>query len=261
MATRDDFSEKTKQILSDRVGGKCTYPRCGQVTTGPNLHDSTKKINTGVAAHITAAAKGGPRYDDSLSQEQRSAIENGIWMCQYHARLIDVDDSTYTPEQLKMWKDLAEANQAELQKIPQQMEMHKYSERDIKILESITDVFCYDSLQALINEPFRAKVHHSVLYPLDWLDNKNGNPANSFNDKALEQLRLELVRKVQNFWNFFKLQSAGTLNYYDYIDIPQIRRSNPEQVDRFYEIIDQTRMLALEINEVAMKLLEIRARL
>lgn len=59
MSVRDDFSPKTKQILSDRVGGRCSYPGCGQVTTGPNLYDPAKKINTGVAAHITAAAREG----------------------------------------------------------------------------------------------------------------------------------------------------------------------------------------------------------
>ncbi|MCS6029404.1 MULTISPECIES: hypothetical protein [Klebsiella] len=261
MAPRDDFSTKTKQILSDRVGGRCSYPGCGQVTTGPNLHDPAKKVNTGVAAHITAAAKGGPRFDESLTSEQRSSIENGIWMCEYHGRLIDADFSTYTVEQLKSWKSLAEANQSELQKLSQQNGMQTYSERDLRLLETITDIFNYNALQALINEPFRAKVSRSVLHPLDRLDSMNGNPAYSFNNYVLEQLRLDLVRKVQNFWRYFSQQSAGGLEYYDYIDIPQIRVRSPDQVDHFYKIIENTRLLALEINNAAMALLEIRSRL
>lgn len=182
MALRDDFSPKTKQVLSDRVGGKCSYPGCGQVTTGPNLQDSTKKINTGVAAHITAAAKGGPRFDENLTSEQRCSIENGIWMCEYHARLIDADFSTYTTEQLKLWKNIAEANQYELQKLSQQNGGSTYSERDLSLLENITNIFNYDALQALVNEQFRAKVFRSVLSPLDKLDSMNGNPMYSFNN-------------------------------------------------------------------------------
>lgn len=261
MSVRDDFSPRTKQILSDRVGGRCSYPGCGQVTTGPNLYDPTKKINTGVAAHITAAAKGGPRFDGSLTSEQRCSIENGIWMCEHHARLIDADFSNYTAEQLKVWKNLAEANQSELQKLSQQSGVQAYSERDLRLLETITDIFNYNALQVLINEQFRAKVSRSVLEPLDKLDGMRGNPTYSFNNHVLEQLRVELVNKVQNFWRYFSQQSAGGLEYYDYIDIAEIRIRSPEQVDRFYKIIENTRLLALDINNAAMALLEIRARL
>ncbi|HCB1239860.1 hypothetical protein K2187_06870 [Klebsiella sp. K5-322] len=182
-------------------------------------------------------------------------------MCEYHGRLIDADFSTYTVEQLKSWKSLAEANQSELQKLSQQNGMQTYSERDLRLLETITDIFNYNALQALINEPFRAKVSRSVLHPLDRLDSMNGNPAYSFNNYVLEQLRLDLVRKVQNFWRYFSQQSAGGLEYYDYIDIPQIRVRSPDQVDHFYKIIENTRLLALEINNAAMALLEIRSRL
>ncbi|HFU4536168.1 TPA: hypothetical protein ACGPBQ_002737 [Yersinia enterocolitica] len=261
MAARDDFSPKTKQILSDRVGGRCSYPGCGQVTTGPNLHDPAKKVNTGVAAHITAAAKGGPRFDENLTSEQRSAIENGVWMCEHHGRLIDADFSSYTIDQLKTWKSIAEANQSELQKLSQQSGAQAYSDRDLRLLETITDIFSYTALQTLINEQFRAKVSRSVLYPLDQLDGMIGNPAYSFNNYALEQLRLELVDKVQNFWRHFAQQSAGGLEYYDYIDIAQIRARSPDQVDHFYKIIENTRLLVLEINNAAMALLEIRSRL
>jgi len=261
MSIRDNFTTKTKQILSDRVGGRCSYPGCGQVTTGPNLHDPSKKINTGEAAHITAAASNGPRYDASLTSQQRSSIENGIWMCEYHAGLIDSDFLTYSVEQLRTWKNIAESNQSELQKLSQQNGAKLYSDRDLRLLETITNIFNYQALQALVNEQFRARVPHSVLNPLNQLESMRGNPSYSFNNTTLEQLRLELVAKVENFWRFFSQQSAGTPEYYDYIDISQIRLRSPDQVDRFYKIIEQTRHHAMEIKQAAMALLDIQSRL
>lgn len=61
-----------------------------------------------VGAHITAASPGGPRYDDSLSAEVRRSAVNGIWVCQSCAKLIDNDDSRFTVETLKEWKERAE---------------------------------------------------------------------------------------------------------------------------------------------------------
>ena len=62
----------------------------------------------GVAAHITAASERGPRYDPSLTLEQRSSIENGIWLCQKCAKAVDDDTDTYTEKLLKDWKATAE---------------------------------------------------------------------------------------------------------------------------------------------------------
>ena len=61
-----------------------------------------------VAAHISAAAPGGPRYDSSLSSGERKSYENGIWLCNTHARLVDSDTRQFIIEVLKRWKRLAE---------------------------------------------------------------------------------------------------------------------------------------------------------
>ncbi|RUU12482.1 hypothetical protein EOD23_07335 [Mesorhizobium sp. USDA-HM6] len=76
-------------------------------TAGPDAGEGT--TNTGVAAHIAAASPGGARYDETMTPEQRSAIANGIWLCQTHAKLIDDDEMTYTPAALQEWKVTAEA--------------------------------------------------------------------------------------------------------------------------------------------------------
>jgi hypothetical protein len=66
-------------------------------------------VNIGVASHITAASQGGPRFDPNMSSEKRQSINNGIWLCQLCAKLIDNDESRFTVKILRQWKTQAEA--------------------------------------------------------------------------------------------------------------------------------------------------------
>ena len=108
---RDDFPLHVKEELAKRVSCKCSNPGCRQATSGPQS-TPCGTVNIGVAAHLTAAAPGGPRYDFSLSAEQRSSSSNGIWLCQNCACLIDRDPNRYTVEKLRGWKSEAEAEAA-----------------------------------------------------------------------------------------------------------------------------------------------------
>jgi hypothetical protein len=105
---RDEFPEAVKIVISRRVGNRCSNPDCRALTSGPQ-EDPEKYMNIGVAAHITAAAPGGPRYDPSLSSEQRRNAENAIWLCQNCAKLIDSDPIHFTEAILLDWKNHAEA--------------------------------------------------------------------------------------------------------------------------------------------------------
>jgi hypothetical protein len=81
--SRDDFREPVKRTLGLRAGNRCSDPNCRALTSGPQV-DDTKAVNVGVAAHITAAAPGGPRFDPNLSPRERADASNGIWLCQTH---------------------------------------------------------------------------------------------------------------------------------------------------------------------------------
>lgn len=107
MAKRDDFSPRVKDILAKRVGMRCSNPNCRQPTSGPQ-EDPQKVLNVGVAAHITAASSKGPRYDRSLSADERSSPENGIWLCQNCGKLVDNDSPAYPTDLLHRWKQLSE---------------------------------------------------------------------------------------------------------------------------------------------------------
>lgn len=104
---RDDFPVGMKETLAKRVGNKCSNPDCGQPTSGPH-EDPAKVLNIGVAAHITAASPDGPRYDDTLTTDQRKAPDNGIWLCQNHGKLVDNDAVRYSVLLLREWKRIAE---------------------------------------------------------------------------------------------------------------------------------------------------------
>lgn len=106
MSQRDNFSAKTIRILQSRVACRCSNPECRKPTIGPALEED-RSVNVGVAAHITAAAEGGPRYDIRLKPEDRKAGENGIWLCQICAKLIDSDVSRFTTDILRGWKKQA----------------------------------------------------------------------------------------------------------------------------------------------------------
>jgi hypothetical protein len=105
--TRDDFPVAVKRTLAQRVNCRCSNPTCGAPTSGPTVDPSTH-LNIGVAAHITAAA-GGPRYDPTLSEDQRKSPENGIWLCQNCGKLNDDDPDRFSEQVLRHWKQSAEA--------------------------------------------------------------------------------------------------------------------------------------------------------
>ncbi|WP_294143514.1 HNH endonuclease [uncultured Clostridium sp.] len=105
--SRDDFPQKIIELLARRVGYRCSNPACMKLTCGAN-DDPQKYTNIGVASHICAAAKGGPRYDENMTTEERKSFENGIWLCQSCSKLIDSDIKRYPQELLFLWKQLAE---------------------------------------------------------------------------------------------------------------------------------------------------------
>jgi hypothetical protein len=110
---RDEFSQNTKRLLQGRVANLCSNPACRKNTSGPNA-DNSKVSIVGVAAHISAAAQGGPRFNSLLTTEDRKDFSNGIWLCQNCARLIDVDAEIYNENVLVEWKIQGEAHARKL---------------------------------------------------------------------------------------------------------------------------------------------------
>jgi len=88
-----------------RAAYVCIRPECRTLTLTPSPAKPDDDVMLGVAAHISATAPGGPRYDKSLSPEQREHIENGIFLCELCATLIDKNQGQDHPIKLfHAWK-------------------------------------------------------------------------------------------------------------------------------------------------------------
>lgn len=98
------FSPTTKRVLEKEAGFHCGHPSCRVITIGPSNSSASRLSQVGEAAHIAAARSGGKRYDKTMTHEERSSSENGIWMCGKHAKLIDTDEKRFPTHLLLRWK-------------------------------------------------------------------------------------------------------------------------------------------------------------
>ncbi len=110
---RDEFPQQVKEVLALRVNHCCSNPDCRAPTSGPR-EDVGKSVNVGVAAHISAASLGGPRFSFQMRPEDRRAATNGIWLCQNCAKLVDSDPGRFACQMLFDWKRDAEAEAQQL---------------------------------------------------------------------------------------------------------------------------------------------------
>ncbi|MBL7889719.1 MAG: hypothetical protein JNL24_09205 [Bacteroidia bacterium] len=70
-------------------------------------HENSAKSNRiGDAGHIVGAF--GPRHDPKLKESDYRKIENGIWLCKVCHKIVDTEDTKYTIEELKRWKNETE---------------------------------------------------------------------------------------------------------------------------------------------------------
>lgn len=73
-----------EKVVIARSGNKCAYPGCGLDLTIDPKTDGDRPKATGKVAHIAAASPGGPRYDASMTPEERGSAENLIYLCGPH---------------------------------------------------------------------------------------------------------------------------------------------------------------------------------
>ncbi|HDR2473716.1 TPA: hypothetical protein QCI26_003433 [Enterobacter soli] len=107
---RDDFNKRTKNDLALRASYLCSRCKCS--TVGPSDEGESAVTMIGVAAHICAAAPGtgSRRFDLNMSPEERSHIDNGIWLCVSCSVLIDRDEKRFTVEKLHQIKNEHESS-------------------------------------------------------------------------------------------------------------------------------------------------------
>lgn len=98
-----DFSTKTVDALAKRAALRCSNPDCDRLTAGPHT-DEAKALITGEAAHIYGARSIAARFRVEMTDVERAAPINGIWLCaDCHAK-VDKDAARYTADLLILWK-------------------------------------------------------------------------------------------------------------------------------------------------------------
>ena len=108
--TRDEFPPKVRDTVAKRASYICSNPACRSLTLAAATADPERFVFVGKAAHITAAAEGGPRFDNSITPEVRSSIDNAIFLCSTCADLIDRNGGIDHPvETLRKWRTSHEA--------------------------------------------------------------------------------------------------------------------------------------------------------
>jgi hypothetical protein len=160
---RDDFPSGVKNRIARRVNYRCSNPDCRAQTSGPS-RASYGPISVGVAAHITAASTRGPRFDSNLKSDDRSSDENGIWLCQTCAKLVDSDEARFTVPLLREWKRAAEAETGE------QIGKPISQLASISVLESI-----HGRLQRESNPRFGFSFVHPAVWDRQDPTNGDGN--------------------------------------------------------------------------------------
>ena len=100
---RDNFPAKIRHQIEKKSGYRCSNPACRKMLIGPS-EDFKEITYLGIVSHICAASPGGPRYDPSMTPEERADEENGLLLCRYCAALVDVDERSYSVDLLRSWK-------------------------------------------------------------------------------------------------------------------------------------------------------------
>jgi hypothetical protein len=151
---KNDFSSNTKSAVALRAGYHCSL--CDTPTVGPSDESPRAVTNIGVAAHICAASRGGKRYVESMSPEERSDIRNAIWLCTNHAALIDRDSTAYTITTLRDMKRNHEANRAEALK----RTLREGGQLEVDLIAFGSGIICVGQLVAAGPSGWRLKIEH-----------------------------------------------------------------------------------------------------
>lgn len=102
---RDNFPASVIEVLKKRAAYICSNPNCKKMTIAPSSSDNNKVIYIGRAAHISAASQNGPRYEPNISGEERSSINNAIFLCSNCADMIDDNGGIdFQASTIKKWK-------------------------------------------------------------------------------------------------------------------------------------------------------------
>lgn len=96
-------SRSVLKRLFARSDNTCAFPGCSHLLVDDDGHV------IGHVAHIAARRPSGPRYDSSMTADERDSFENLILLCPTHHVTVDHNPDTFTLDSLVEMKRSAEA--------------------------------------------------------------------------------------------------------------------------------------------------------
>ena len=241
MTTRDEFPIATKRTLAIRAAHFCSNPDCLKLTAGPHS-DENKSLTTGHAAHIHAAAVGGPRNDPDQTPAQRKAISNGLWLCRECGDIVDKDDSPHSATLLKQWKRDHEAMISEVRTKGYARSLALLQSRQSQPAIAKKIIAILEDRRALW-ETFDAELPDRVRHSLDYLrlrlvDLRAGLPDGS----PIDQILLSLTKTIHVFFN-----------QVEHSDLSRLRcdSGNPEWLEFRDALATLRKSIGLQISNLA----------
>lgn len=95
------YKPSTVRRLDTLSGNECSEPNCNKKLIAEDGISIVSKI-----CHIAAASKEGPRFDETMTDDERRSFDNLILLCDEHHVIIDnkVNEKKYPVTLLKTWK-------------------------------------------------------------------------------------------------------------------------------------------------------------
>ena len=95
------YKPSTVRRLDTLSGNECSEPNCNKKLIAEDGISIVSKI-----CHIAAASKEGPRFDKTMTDDDRRSFDNLILLCDEHHVIIDnkVNEKKYPVALLKTWK-------------------------------------------------------------------------------------------------------------------------------------------------------------
>jgi hypothetical protein len=213
-----DFSPETITLLAFRACLICNNPRCATVTAGPSDAKGDLAIKLGEAAHICAKRAGQARYDDKMSDEQRAAPENGIWLCANCHTMVDKNCGLDFPKEVLLaWKRKHEEVIRSLlytHRSPWPM-IRKFTEEG-QVAQEVVDVL-EDHGALYMDQNIENPPH--VLLSVERLRSEFQNLSRKVNyDNQLKDLIKDLATECRVFMNF-----SSSRGRYDWHELQTMR--------------------------------------
>ena len=133
---RKNPTDKVIRQLYAKSGNQCAFPGCKETLFdegGTNLSN---------ICHIEAAEKGGQRYNENSTEDERRSYDNLILLCLKHHKIIDDNAVLYPVEKLKEMKRKHEI--AIAKKISEQNVLSKYPSALNLVINSLGKHFIND---------------------------------------------------------------------------------------------------------------------